>query len=332
MTKSRILKALRFLSWYLLFDGLLLGYAGLIPGVGSAGAQTILTQTTLSSAVTSTSQTYVTVASATGITANSTVLYVYDGQGELMFVNSVNGTTIGVTRGSNGSPAASTHPNGALVFVAPPNAIASQPPTGSCTRANVPYLPLISMGVVGAQPEVSDCVGGVWMNGVVAPTQLTQFRVLAPNPGGTIYTSLNTNGTTVVAGTLYCNELDLPFNKLLTGVGILLGTTGGTDKHIGVLLDASGNVLANSTLSGTTAGTASTYEQLAFTSKYFAVGPAQYFVCVQSNGTTATVRMVVTGTQDTYLTTSKTGSFGTIPTITVPTTFTTAVGPYSYAY
>ena len=78
--------------------------------------------------------------------------------------------------------------------------------------------------------------------------------------------------------------------------------------------------------------TASTYVKFAFTSQYLTVGPGQYFACTQSNGTSDTIRMLVTGTQDTYLTTSKTGTFGTIPAITVPTTFTSAVGPYAYLY
>ncbi len=106
----------------------------------------------------------------------------------------------------------------------------------------------------------------------------------------------------------------------------------GTDKHLVALLDSAGNVLATSALAGATSSGASTFQTYAFTSQYFAVGPAQYFACMQSNGTTDNIRMIPTGTQDTYLTTSKTGSFGTIPTITVPTTFTTAVGPYSFLY
>jgi hypothetical protein len=331
---TKFLKALRSLAWYLLFDGLILGYAGFIPGMQTAAAQTILTQTTLSAAVTTTSTTFVSVASATGITANSTVLYVADGLGELMFVNSVNGKTIGVTRGSNGGPAASTHASGALVFVAPPNAIASQPPAGSCTRANQLYLPVIAMGVAGNEPVISDCLGGVWVAGVIEPAAVTAFRILAPQPGSVAYTTINTNGTTLAATTMYCTEIDLPYNKLLTGIGILNGTTVGTDNHLVALYDASGNLLANSATAGVLAASASTYQNISFTSTYFAVGPATYFGCMQTNGTTATVRMLLTGIQDTYLTKGVTGqTFGTIPaTITVPTTFTTAVGPYEYVF
>jgi hypothetical protein len=107
---------------------------------------------------------------------------------------------------------------------------------------------------------------------------------------------------------------------------------GGSDTHLVALLDNAGNVLATSALAGATNSTASTYVRFAFTSQYLVVGPAQYFACTQSNGTSDTIRMIVTGTQDTYLTTSKTGTFGTIPTITVPTSFTSAVGPYALLY
>jgi hypothetical protein len=129
---------------------------------------------------------------------------------------------------------------------------------------------------------------------------------------------------------MYCSEIDLPANKLVTGLGVLNGTTVGTDNHLVALYDATGNLIANSAVAGVVAASASTYQTIAFTTSYYLVGPAQYFGCLQTNGTTATVRMIVTGTQDTFLTKGVTSiTFGTIPaTITVPTTFTTAVGPY----
>ena len=92
--------------------------------------------------------------------------------------------------------------------------------------------------------------------------------------------------------------------------------------------------MTNDSSDEATAGTASTYEEIPFTASYYAVGPAQYFGCLQTNGTTATVRMLVTSTQQQRLTKGITAmTFATIPaTITVPTTFTTAVGPYEEFY
>lgn len=332
---------------------------GLLLAVASLGfSQTILTNTTLSAAVPSTLQStttagilsVITVASATGIAApagntsgilnNITNTYLFVDR-ELMDVRGVNGTTITVVRGAEGT-AATAHASGALVFVVPSAAMAlalggsaygTSPanPSGACTRTNELYLPRIQ----ATTGVISDCVGGQWVNGDAQQTTRNSGTVLYnPNPGGTIYTSLNSTGTTLAATTMYCTEIQLPFSKYVTGLEVLLGTTGGTDKHLVALYDSTGNLVANSATAGQTAGTASTYEQIPFTSKYYLVGPAQYFGCLQTNGTTATVRMLVTSVQDQFLTKGVTGqTFGTIPaTITVPTTFTTAVGPYEAIY
>src|SRR6267378_1525266 len=90
---------------------------------GQATASSLLlTATSLSAAVTSTSQLTIRVASATGITANNTLLFIEDGNGgngEAVFVNSVSGTTIGVTRGYNGTQA-NQHLSGSVVLAGSP--------------------------------------------------------------------------------------------------------------------------------------------------------------------------------------------------------------------
>lgn len=302
-----------------------------------ANAQVSLIPTTLSAAVTSGSN-QISVAAATGLNSNSyaitsninqqTNLYI---DGELLTVTAVSGTYLTVTRGAGGSRAMA-HASGALVFAGPNTFFSNSRPGlsvgGACTRANLPAAPRPDV----ATQAIFDCIGGVWVNGINNP--LAQYEVLAPNSGGTAYTSLNSTGTTLSATTQYCIEADLPANKLLTGIAVLNGTTaGGTDKHLVALYDSAGNLLANSALAGAATSGTSAYQKFAFTSKYYAVGPAQYFACMQSNGTTDTVRMVVTGTQDTYLTKGVTGqTFGTLSSFTAPTTFTTAVGPYSLLY
>ena len=293
-----------------------------------AFGQTIVPTTTLSTAVTTTGGTTVVVASATNITANNTYLYV---DGEYMAVNAVNSTTLTVTRGYNSTRAA-THKSGALVWNGPSTYFQwASPigyPSGSCTRTGN-ILPWIDVN----NSIISDCLGGVWVNGVNAP--LPSAVTLNAYTGGTIYTSIDSTGTTLAATTMYCSEVNLPYNRYLTGIGILNGTSVATDKHLVALYDSAGNLVANSAVAGTTSlGSASEYGGIAFTAKYFAVGPAQYFACLQTNGTTATVRMMQTQVNDTYLTKGVTGiTFGTIPaTFTVPTTFTTEVGPYVYLY
>lgn len=290
-------------------------------------AQSALTQTTLSAAVNS-SQTQFAIASATGVTATSTYLYV---DNELMAVNAINSTTVSVTRGYGGT-VAQAHVNAAAVYVGAGNAFVVTPapnPTGSCTRSNLPVVPIIDT----RSGAFIDCLNGKYAIGGSPSSSPAVIQNV--NTGGTAYTALNTNGTTLSATTQYCSEIDIPSTRYLTGLAILNGTTAaGTDKHIVALYDAGGNLLANSATAGTASATASNFQQIAFTSKFLAVGPGLYFACMQTNGTTDTVRMVVTGVQgDAFLTKGVTGqTFGTLAAFTAPTTFTTAVGPYFYAY
>jgi hypothetical protein len=325
---------------------------------GSAFGQTILTYTTTSNAVQGMGSVYgatptgnlsiISLTSTTGVSGpapntsyTSGILATSDVQTflfidrELMAVKGVSGSNVTVIRGV-GSTSAASHVSGAAVVVVPVSAQilwsgstygqAPAVPQGSCTRTSELYLPRIQF----ESGIFSDCLNGQWVAGDALQTTRVHSKVLyAPQPGAVLYTGINTNGTTLVAGTLYCTEIQLPYSKLATGLAVLNGTTVGTDNHLIALYDAGMNLLANSATAGALAATASNYQQISFTTPYYMVGPGQYFGCMQSNGTTATVRMLITQVQDQYLTTSKTGAFGTIPsTITAPTTFTTAVGPY----
>lgn len=119
----------------------------LLVSASAFAQQNTLVQTSLSAAVTA-NQTFVVVASATGINAPSSgvpgsALYIVDfGQtkGELAQVISVTSTTIGLRR----SGAAKAHASGSMVLVATsPNWFASSDPMGSCTTATTfatPYL------------------------------------------------------------------------------------------------------------------------------------------------------------------------------------------------
>ena len=300
------------------------------------GAQIILTPTTLSSALTTSSGQTIVVASATP-NASSPDNFAAGQQptgliidGEYMTVKSVSGTTIGVIRGQGGTTATS-HASGALVWSGAPNHLQTKNvlmPLGSCTRANQLYLPVVN----AERNDITDCLGGKWQHG--PNVQNPPFRLTAPDPGGVLYTGINSNGTAVGATTMYCTEMNIKGNKLLTGLTVLNGTTVTGNLRYVILFDASGNLLANSALAGQASVTASVYETYPFVTKYMAVGPAQYFACLQDNAAgTTTVRMAVTGQADQVLTKGTTGAtFGTIPTFTVPTTFTTAVGAFMGAY
>jgi len=314
-------------------------FAGLLLAASLVHAQTYLTMTTLASAVTSTSTTSIQLTSTTGVVATSTAIFVADtaSSGELMFVNSVAGTGgyIGVTRGYQTLGKARTHASGTLVFIGPAYAFGTIAPSGSCTRSQVLYLPDISVGEYGNGTVISDCVGGIWVQGSGIGSASPFFRIPLPPPGGVLYTGIDSSGTAPAANTdMYCTELDVPYSKYVTGLAVLNGTTVGTDKHLLILYDATGNLLANSATAGATTSGTSVYQTYAFTSPYYVVGPAKYYGCMQSSGTTDTVRMAVTSQGDYVTTKQVTGqTFGTIAaTITVPTTFTTAVGPFYELY
>lgn len=303
---------------------------GLLLAASLSHAQTYISFTTLASAITSSSSQSNTFAltSVTGITANNTMLYI---DGEADFVNAVNTTakTVSVTRGAGFSTRVSTHASGATVWYSYPYNFQAQTPVGypfgSCTRANLvlPYIDIINN-------VYSDCLGGVWVRGV---DQLSPAVIFAPDPGGAVLTGVGTS-TATTNTSMYCSQIFLPYNKLLTGLEILNGTVTGNGHRNVILYDAAGNLLANSG-SGTTSGTASQYQALAFTAKYFAVGPAWYVGCSQAQSSTDTLNLIVTADGNAgFWTQIYTGqTYATVPaTITAPTAYTTAQGPYFAFY
>lgn len=309
-----------------------------------AFGQAILTNTTLSAAITTGNARTIQLTSATGVTAPvnsnpSTYTFLYVDR-ELLDVQSVTGTNITVIRGAEGTQAV-PHASSAVVFVIPAyiatylggGAPGQGPavPAGSCTRANELVLPRIQF----ASGLISDCNGGQWITGdALSTTRAVHSGYRFPDPGGTALTALETAGTAPAANTeQYCSEIDLYYSTLVTGLGVLNGTTVGTDKHIVILYDSSGNVLANSATAGATTAGASTYQKMNFVTKYWSVGPGRYFGCVQSNGTTDTIRHAITAVNDNILGgTITTQVFGTVKAITAPTTFTTAKVPYFLVY
>lgn len=311
---------------------LLLGLVLAVPALG----QTILTNTTLSAVVADGVVQTVVLASATGVNAPSTsdytkATYLYVDH-EAMEVKAVSSTTISVIRGI-ANTGASPHASSAFVFVIPQylSGAFGIIPQGSCTRANEIALPRVNF-ISGI---ISDCNGGQWIQGDALQTQRAVGPLILPPLGNVLYTAVETNGTAAGASTeMYCEVIDLPYNKVLTGLGILNGTTVGTDNHNVVLYDAGGKLLANSAAAGALAAGASAWQKFNFTSPFYAVGPAQYVGCFTANGTTATVRHTITSVNDVFFAGKITGLvFGTIATsITPPATFTTALGPYLQLY
>lgn len=136
---------------------------------------------------------------------------------------------------------------------------------------------------------------------------------------------------TMVAGSIYYSEVNIGYPAVLTGLGVKVGATGGTDDWNVGLYSSAGALLATSILTGTVAGTAATWQQIPFTATYTLTQGGVYFLALQSNGTTATFEALNAPTSPTF-TGSKTGGFGTWTSITPPTTYTADVGPKMLPY
>jgi hypothetical protein len=133
-------------------------------------AQSSMTTTTLTAAMTA-RQSQVYVASATNINppgapisqggigaaagAPAVTLIMVDR--EVMRVNAISGTTVQVDRGFQGTASAS-HLSGAKVYVAGAGTFRAGQPSGSCTLANIAFLPQIDVNTGNA----FNCVNSMW--------------------------------------------------------------------------------------------------------------------------------------------------------------------------
>lgn len=158
------------------------------------------------------------------------------------------------------------------------------------------------------------------------PTSMQGPSILCNMPLGTAALTAAGTSSVHVAGTMNISEIFVPHWNVWKGMGMLNGTVVGTDNMLVALYGSSGILLANSAVAGALSAGASQFQNRDFLFPV-CLPPGRYFCGVQSNGTTATSNKFVSANGPVLLTTSSTGTFGTVPaTITVPTTFTTAVG------
>jgi hypothetical protein len=149
--------------------------------------------------------------------------------------------------------------------------------------------------------------------------------------GSVAYGSLGTN-TTDVAGQVWITSITIPVDMTVTGIGCLQGGTATTDKTIFSLYDSTGALLANSATAGTLLSGANTFQRQAFTTPYSA-SAGLYYIGVQGNGTASgAIRTVAASTYLNVATAVASGTFGTLPAITPPTSFTADYGPVCYVY
>lgn len=224
--------------------------------LGLASAQTILSSTTLSAAITSNSQTTITVASESGMLAPgttgpvNTVLYV---DRELMFVTALpTSTTLTVQRakgiGAGGRPTA--HLSGATVYYAnTANGMAApayfsqvswpNENWGSCTSGSEAVLPRIYV-YSGA---IADCIGSQWTqtNAPGKPTLATGVTI----PAG-VLTATGTIMTTDT-GTAAMTGITVP-NGWSPGMCLTFSPGGAFTWTTATNIAASGTAVANKSL------------------------------------------------------------------------------------
>lgn len=203
--------------------------------------------------------------------------------------------------------------------------------TGFPSQSNT-YLTDTPLGQVTQGGNVSFQVAG----GITVPTTPQGPRIL-PNFVLTAFASAGTNKT-LVAGTIYRSEIFVPHLATWTGIGVLTGTTGGTDNGLVALYDSTGALVTYSALAGVVVGSGNTMQNRAFvnpagTATPVTLLPGRYFIAYQQNGTTATLRTIKAADGGNWMTDSTAGTFGTLPaSITAPTTFTADVGPIGWLY
>jgi hypothetical protein len=159
--------------------------------------------------------------------------------------------------------------------------------------------------------------GNVTVGGLVGPgTQSTVFHTGGVGPG---VAAFGTDTTPVVTETYIC-QVDIPENATLTGLSVLNGSAVSGNIQVG-LANSAGAVVASSASTNAGSGT-NAYQAIPFSTTYTAVGPAKYFALVQYSATTARYRTHILGNFGAAKKTSET--YGTLTTVTPPTTFATA--------
>ena len=191
-------------------------------------------------------------------------------------------------------------------------------------------------GTYGAPFQLETVGGNAWpvtQAGAGAPV-LNQGPLNLPciNLGSAALTSYETNGVAVVAGDISLTEIYVPYTQTWTGVGVLNGTTVGTHNVLVALYGTNGALLANSAVAGVVSAGASVFQNVAFTAP-ITLPPGRYFTAIQFSGVTPTPRHLLAANGSNVCCSTTAGVFGTLPaTMTVPSTFTTAVGIISQIY
>jgi hypothetical protein len=303
-------------------------------------AQTQTVRTTLSAAISAgQTNTTISVTSTTGMTAstNSAQTFILVDK-EIMRVVSL--SPFVVSRGEMASTV-SAHASGSYVFYGKTGAwsnntgnaggvfLSRGEPIGSCTRTANEFLPIFTSS------KVFDCNGGVWIQDTLPiPVTVAAVRQCVIPIGSLALTAYGTD-TVNVSGTIYIASIDIPKTRVVTTLSNLTGTTAPTtDKQLFALYDSGGKLIASTPVAGLEAATADIFFDQAITRVNGVAGTAptvvagRYFLATQFNGTTTSMQKIAIATGYQHLIgNSRTGTFGTLPALTVPTTLVDVAAP-----
>lgn len=163
--------------------------------------------------------------------------------------------------------------------------------------------------------------------GVAAAGGFTAGARLIHTGGMPARVSTDGNDTTPSTTETYIGEVFVPANCTINGVAVFNGSAVAGNIKVG-LTDSSGSVVASS--ASTAASGTDAYQRVPFSSSYAAKGPATYYVLLQSNNTSYRFNTHLFGD---FGAAKKTGeTFGTLTTITPPTTFAANLAPIASLY
>ena len=166
-----------------------------------------------------------------------------------------------------------------------------------------------------------------------------RLKITSVPIGAVALASIGTN-TADVNGQWWISDIFIPYNRIVTKVGVLQGGTATTDNIMVAIWDSFGKLVGNSAIAGVVLSGANTFKEIALVLNAAGAtvtglqlyGPQQYFIGVQGNGTAAgAIQTVKAATYIDIVSAVPSGTFGTVPaTITVPATWTADNAPVVY--
>lgn len=176
--------------------------------------------------------------------------------------------------------------------------------------------------------NISIAVAGVTIASFAKPGGASVNTPRTVHTGNTpVKASTDGTDTTPVVTETYIAEVTLGA-QLVTGFALFNGSAVAGNVVV-ALYNKAGAVVANSLLAGTAQSGTDAFQRVAFTATYQAV-PGTYYVGLQFDNTSARLNTHPIGN---FGASKKTGEvFGTLTTITPPTTFTAGQGPMGTFY